>query len=287
MHGLPRILIVAAAVLALAACSAVRLSYNNADTLLRYMAWDYFDLDSGQSEHMQAAIARLHRWHRANEIPDYAALAAEAGKRVERGVTREDVAWAIANLRSRIRRVTARGAQDAAPILATLGPAQIAALEHKFAEKNEKYAKEYLSNDERKRHKAQLDRTLDRFHDFLGELTGEQRTKVDRFVAEHARYVELRFEDRQRWQHEVVALLRRYRQPEELGAHLSDLLLHPETRRAEEFAREERRWEEDLAALLVDLNGTLTAKQRARAVKRLERYAEDFGALAMRSKEGA
>ena len=59
----------------------------------------------------------------------------------------------------------------------------------------------------------------------------------------------------------------------------------PELRRSEEFIREDRRWDEDLARLIVDLDRSLSAEQRARVVQRLAGYAEDFAALAGEKKE--
>ena len=61
----------------------------------------------------------------------------------------------------------------------------------------------------------------------------------------------------------------------------------PELRRSEEFIREDARWEEDLGRLIVDLDRSLSPKQRAHVVRRLSDYAEDFAVLAGRKKEAA
>jgi len=280
-----RLLLAAAALLLAGGCGMIRVVYNNADTVLRFMARDYGDLDSTQTDQMRAALTRLHEWHRVNELPLYAALAKDAGRRIARGATAEDVAWAIAGVRARYRQLIVRAAEETAPVVATLGPAQLVALDHKFAEDNRKYAKEYLSADEKKRLRAQLKRTLEHFRDFLGDLTPEQEARIERFVKAGARHAVLRFEDRQRWQHDVIALIRQHRRPRELGERLGELFAVPEARRAEEYLREDRRWEGDLAHLVVDLDRTLSPKQRARAVKRFETYAEDFTVLAARKKD--
>src|SRR5258708_39415821 len=74
-------LLASAGVLALAACSASRVAYNNADTVIRFMASSYLDLDSAQSEDLKPRIARFHQWHRADELPVYAALLQSASRR--------------------------------------------------------------------------------------------------------------------------------------------------------------------------------------------------------------
>ena len=280
-------LLLAGGALGLAACSATRVAYDNADTLLRFMAASYLDLDAAQSDDLAPRIARFHQWHRANELPVYAALLRSASQRAAEGITAEDVAWGVANVRLRYRRFAAKAAEDAAPVLATLAPPQLAALEHKFAENNGKYTKEFLSSNDNERRRRQLKRMLERFRDFAGELTPDQEARIGRFALARERHVTLRFEDRQRWQRDFVAALRRERRPEELARRLAEMFEKPELRRSEEFIREDARWEEDLGRLIVDLDRSLSPKQRAHVVRRLSDYAEDFAVLAGRKKEAA
>ena len=264
----------------LTACSLTRVAYDYADSIVPYMASSYLDLDAVQSERLRPLIVRFHEWHRTNELPVYAALLRSASQRAAKGITADDVAWAMDSLRSRYRRLAAKAAEDAAPVLATLEPAQLAVLEHKFAESNEKYAKEYLPKDDAKRRRTQAKRMLDRFRDIAGSLTHEQEARIERFSLDHERHVELRFEDRQHWQRDLVALLREHRDPKDLGPRLAHLFYNPELRRSEEFSQEDKRWNEDFGRLIADLDRTLSERQRAHVVKRLSGYAEDFSVLA-------
>lgn len=269
-----------AACVLLASCSATRLAYDNADTALRFMIPSYLDLDAGQTEDMRLRIVRFHEWHRASELPAYAALMRSASERAARGITPEDVAWGFANLRSRYRVFAAKAAEDAAPVLATLAPEQIAALEHRFAENNQKFAKEFLAADGGKRRRAQVKRMLERFSDFAGDLTPDQEARIERFALAHESHVALRFEDRRLWQRDVIAALKQSRDAQELGASLAGMFRQPERRRTEAFIREDKAWEQDLGQLIVDLDRTLSARQRAQVVRRLSDYADDFAALA-------
>jgi hypothetical protein len=272
---------------ALVSCSATRLAYDNADTVLRFMASSYLDLDAAQSDDLAPRIVRFHQWHRSSELPVYAALLRSASQRAAKGITAEDVAWGLANVRSRYRILAAKAAEDAAPVLATLAPAQLAALERKLAEDNEKYAKKFLSSDDDERRRGQLKRMLGRFRDFAGDLSPDQEARIERFALDHERHVVLRFEDRQRWQRDCVAALKEQHEPQELGRRLAEMFARPELRRSEEFVREDKRWEEDLGQLIADLDRSLSAKQRAQVVRRLSDYAEDFSVLGGRRKEAA
>jgi Family of unknown function (DUF6279) len=272
---------------ALVSCSATRVAYDNADTMLRFMASSYLDLDAAQSDDLTPRIVRFHQWHRSSELPVYAALLRSAGQRAAKGITAEDVAWGLANVRLRYRRLAAKAAEDAAPVLATLANAQLAGLERKLAEDNEKFAKKFLSSDDRGRRRAQLKRMLERFRDFAGDLSQDQEARIERFALDSERHVALRFEDRQRWQRDLVAALKEQHEPQELGRRLAGMFTRPELRRSEEFVREDKRWDEDLGQLIVDLDRSLSPKQRAQVVRRLSDYAEDFAVLAGRRKEAA
>ncbi len=65
------------------------------------------------------------------------------------------------------------------------------------------------------------------------------------------------------------------------------MFTRPEARRSEEFLREDRRWDEDFAQLVVDLDRSLSPAQRARVVRRLSDYAEDCAVLAGKKTEAA
>jgi hypothetical protein len=264
----------------LASCSATRFAYDNADTALRFMVASYLDLDAEQTEDLRQRIVQFHQWHRQNELPAYAALMRSASERASRGITAEDVDWGLANLRSRYRSFGAKAAEDAAPVLATLTPEQVAALEHRFAENNQKYAKEFLAADGEKRRRAQARRMLGRFRDFAGDLTPDQEARVERFALAHEGHVVLRFEDRQNWQREVIEVLKQRRQTQDLGRRLAETFSVPELRRSETFLNEDKRWDEDLGRLIVELDRSLSPVQRAHVVRRLADYANDFAALA-------
>ena len=264
----------------LGACSATRMAYDNADTMLRFMASSYFDLDAAQAEDMRQRIEQFHQWHRKSELPAYAALLRSASERAAHGITTDDVAWGLENVRSRYRKFAAKAAEEAAPVLATLAPGQIATLERKFADNNEKFEREFLPPDDPERRRARAKRMLERFRDFTGDLSADQEVRIEVFVLANEKHVALRYEDRRRWQRDLVAAIRSHRDPKELGASLAEIFNKPELRRTEAFIREDKAWGEALAQLIVELDRSLSPAQRAHVVRRLSKYASDFAALA-------
>lgn len=264
----------------LSSCSAMRFAYDNSQALVRYEADEYFDFDDAQAQEFRERLARYHDWHRDAELPVYVTLLETAREKVAAGVTAPDITWGIAALRGRYHAAGVKAIEDGAPILVTLRDKQIKTMEKKFAEGNRKFEKEFLAGEERKQHRARTKRMFERFHDWIGDLSDEQEARIERFVREHARYTVLRFEDRKRWQREVAAIIRQNRNPADLAARLAAVVTHPETRRSAEYLSVAARWEADLADLLADIDRMLTQEQRARLLKRIAGFADDFRVLA-------
>jgi hypothetical protein len=266
--------------LSLASCSAIRVTYNNADLWLRWTANRYFDLQPSQAEELRMRIARLHQWHRAHELPLYVELLRAAAARVNRGLTDQDVAWGAEAVRGRYRALVARGASEFAPLLVALRPEQIAHLENRFAEDNQKYAKRFLSGDEKRRATARTDRIAGHLNDWIGKLTDAQEQRVSAMVRSTPTLAENGLAERRRHQAELLDILRSDHRPDSLAPRITDLLVNWEAHRTPEQARDGKYAEAQFFRMLLDLDRMLGAEQRGVAVQRLQRYADDFGMLA-------
>ncbi|MGE5794801.1 MAG: DUF6279 family lipoprotein [Bacteroidota bacterium] len=276
-----RWLLVLAAVAALAGCGTVmRVVYNNGDFALRVMANEYFDTNGDQEVVLKAQLARFHEWHRREELPAYSQLFQGAAERAARGLEAEDVTWAIASVRSRYRQVVAQAAEDGAPVIATFKPDNYAALDRKFAEVNAKFTKDYLAGDQAKRDRARAKWFEERVEWFVGDLTEQQVAIIHRFVQSQPRMNEVRLADRKRRQQAFVALIRQYQSSPQLAERMREFFVHWERDRGPEHARLAREWEGRLSQLVVELDRTLTAEQRAKLVGRFESLAEDSRVLA-------
>jgi Family of unknown function (DUF6279) len=276
-----RWLLVLAGAAALAGCGTVmRVVYNNGDFALRVMANEYFDTNGDQEVILKAQLARLHEWHRREELPAYSRLFQSAAERAARGLNAEDVSWAVASVRERYRQVVAQAAEDGAPVIATFKPDNYAALDRKFAEVNAKFTKDYLAGDQAKRDRARAKWFEERAEWFVGDLTEQQVAIIHRFVQSQPRMNEVRLADRKRRQQAFVALIRQYQSSPQLAERMREFFVHWERDRGPEHARLARDWEGRLSQLVVELDRTLTVEQRAKLVGRFESLAEDSRVLA-------
>lgn len=275
------LILVLAVEAATAGCGSVmRVAYNNGDVAARFKAHEYFDLHGEQSDRLKAQIARFHAWHRREELPRYAALFGDASARLAAGLTRADVAWAIAAVRERYRVTVEQAADEFAPVAATMDPDNLAALERKLAENNEQFARDFLSGDAAKQARARARRLSGWVDDWLGTVTPEQEALIAAFVQAQPELDRVRLEDRRRRQREFVALLRAHGKAPDLAARLRDYLVNWERDRGAEHRRQARAWEDRLVTLIVDLDGSLTPQQRDHVVRRFAFFAAEARVLA-------
>lgn len=253
-----------ALVLLLAACSTLRLAYDNAETYLYFRASRYLDLDAAGSEELEQRIGELLAWHRKHALPQYAEVSEEAAKRVARGLSREDLDWGADAVVAHARESLRFAAQRIAPMLDRLTPEQVAHIEERFAADNRRFAREHLSGSEEERRRRRARRLEHRLEEWVGRLSPAQLQIVRRFSERTPLHAELRARNRARLQAELIAMVRGREAQKRLPEWVSGVVrIRPE-----------------YAALLLELDATLTPAQRSRAEAKLRRYAEDFRILA-------
>ena len=274
-----RAVLLAVALSLLGGCSGVRLAYDNADTYLRWRAGNYLDLHGEAADDLDERIGAFLRWHRAKALPEYARLAEEAERRLGDGLSREDVVWGYDSVRTHVSRSLAEAAQRIAPLLDRLNDEQIRHLEARLQEDNRKFARENLRGSEKERRKRRAERLEDRLEDWVGRLSEAQQQRVREFSERAPLTAQMRDQDRKRLQGEFLSILR----SRAAQKRLPELAAQWERGRDPAFVKANQAGREELFALLLDLDRTLSPEQRARAQGHFRRYSEDFAVLASRA----
>ncbi|HVK55064.1 MAG TPA: DUF6279 family lipoprotein [Burkholderiales bacterium] len=281
-------LVLIIACLFLSACASLPIAYNNADLFVRYKVDGHFDLQGSQKTEFSTRLVRFHQWHRSHELPQYEGLLRAAERRLADGLTEDDVNLTIDAVRERYRALVRQVAHDAAPVLSTLSPTQIAHLEERFVEENRKFAKKQrIGESEEAQVKARIKWMSKQFEDWIGDLTPQQEARIAAMIKATPSLAEPRLEERKRQQQRFVALLRTQRTPDELATALQDLLENMESHRSPAFAAALREAEPRFVQLLLDMDKSLTPSQRAFAITRFGSYAADFRTLARKGRASA
>ena len=262
--------------LLLQGCSVSRVAYNNADVVLRWQAGYYFDVEGEQSDQFDRGLAAVLAWHRTDALPQYARLANEMAARLQRGIKRQDLEWSYDALREQIRQTLVAAAGESAGLLDRLSPGQIEHFEGRLAEANRKFAKEEVQGTVEQLHKRRMKRNLERLEEWFGSLDDAQEERVRQYGARAPLAGALRERDRKRRQAEFLAMLR----ARDAKRRLAPLLERWDSDREPAYAKAMHATRDEYMKLLLDLDRTLSAEQRAHAVARLRRFGELFDSLA-------
>lgn len=273
-----RLALCALSLLVISGCSMVRVGYGHLDSVATWMAHDYFDLNSEQRDAFAQRFERLHTWHRHEQLPEYARFLEETQKRANRGLQAADMAWLLDGFRQRYTLIAARGAADAADLLATLSPEQIESFKQHLDKVNKKFLRDNHSGDsEIERRKVVEKRTLSRLRDWVGSLSNAQEAQVITLLQSMPLVDKLRHEDRLRAQREFLALLEQRKGDRKLFTQrLRHWLEHWEAGRGAEQAKLfDESWKKR-AEIYAAIHRTLTAEQRNHLQHRLQDYIDDF-----------
>ena len=266
-------------VAAVSGCSVVRFAYDNADTYLHWRATSYLDLHGEAVDELHERIQQLLAWHRTQALPQYVRIADDAARRLSRGLARQDLDWGYDSLMVQARQSLHAAAGCVAPMLDLLTPAQLAHLEERLAEDNRKFARENLRGSEEERRQRRARRAEEQLEDWVGRLSQTQVDRIRRFSERAPLAAELRDRDRKRIQAEVLAMIR----AGQAAARLPEFAANWQRGRDPAFAAVNEAWRQEVSAMLLDIERTLTPAQRARAVAQLQRYARDMRMLAAKA----
>jgi primosomal protein N'' len=281
----------AIALLALAAaCSTLKLGYDNADSLLAFALDSYFDLDDEQEQLARERARTIVAWHRATQLRDYVELIEAAGRRIETSVSVDEVLGYYAEMNRRLVAIGARSAPELALLALTLTPSQIEYFAEKLAQDNAKARRQLARNAGRDALDARVKAGVERAKEWFGTVTPEQERLIRTTLAQRAGNHAWWIAERERQQRELIALLQRIvaeRPPPALAARWFEEYFA----RLAEPADPERhaqlqRFRLGNAELIAQLINSASPAQKAALLKKLRGYADDFTTLAAAAPRG-
>jgi hypothetical protein len=277
--------IVLAFAILLAACSSLRLAYNNADTLLYWWLDAYVDFDSGQKADIKQDIGEFFRWHRKTQLQDYVQFLQRAQRQLHANPTTADLMADYVDIRDRTEALLLRSAPDIAELALSLKPEQLAAMEKKFAKNNADFRKKNMKGDAEDQNKFRFKKSMEQFELWFGGFSDEQeaiiRTASDARPLDNALWLD----ERMRRQLKIMNLARKImkEQPSKQVA----------TQWVEELIRlgfdrfgipERKAFFDGYTQSTLELVHTVvrisTPEQKAHAHKRMEGWIKDLNTLA-------
>jgi len=276
--------IVLAFALLLAACSSLRLAYNNADTLLYWWIDAYVDFDGEQKAEVKQDINNFFRWHRKTQLQDYVQFLQRAQRQLRGNVTQADLVADYADIRDRTEALLLRSAPDIAEMALSLKPEQLDSMEKKFAKNNAAFRKKNMKGDSEDQNKFRYKKSMEQFELWFGDFSNEQEDIIRR--ASDARPLDnaLWLDERMRRQLKIMTLARKImhdKPSKEVATKWIEDLIRSGFDR---FGISERKaffdnYERATVELVHTVISIATPAQKAHAHKRMESWIKDLNTL--------
>jgi hypothetical protein len=267
----------------LAGCSSVQTGYRNAPTLLYWWLDSYVDFNAAQDPPVRESLAALHAWHRQQELPAYADLLGRMQQQAGGPVSPELVCTYTRQVRGHLQRLIAQSTDGLARLVPTLEEEQLRHLAQKFEKNNQKWREEWLDGTPAELLERRLERTVDRYEDFYGDLTDAQITLLRQRLAASGFDARTAWAERLRRQQDMLRVFQEHRgatRPAHVKAEMLALVQRnldsPEPVYRAQF---EGMLKEGCQTLAL-LHNSASAAQRRHLIERLRRYESDFRTLA-------
>jgi hypothetical protein len=276
--------IIGAALIALTACSAVRLGYDNGPSLALWWLDRYLDLDDAQEERARPLLREWFGWHRSTQLPGYAQWLAELRRQV---VGAEQVCRLAETARDRLWPAVDRALPAGAELLPSITPAQWRYLEQRFAERQAELRKSHAQPLPEARRAAALERAVERAEQNYGEISEAQRRLLAAAVASSPMDPEAWLADRAARHRGFVQALQRAQQEADLARRTAALraavqayAFGSSTPGGNAADERQARWQQHGCEWTARLHATTTPAQRQHLRERIGAWEEDLRALA-------
>ena len=271
----------------LAGCSAVRFGYEQAPSLAYWWLDGQMDFSSEQTPKVRDTLDRLQAWHRRQELRPYADLLARAATLAEGAVTTEQACQLTQEVQQRMNVFVREAIRLAAPVAATTELRQIRHLGQHQEQKNTQWETQWLQGSEASRLQYRLDKLVDRYTDFYGNLSDAQVKLLRQQLEQSVWSPQWGRQERLRQQRDLLNALMRIeqdkpgiRQAEEILQGVWSRWMQPPS----EVDRQRwQNWQEQGCKQMAELHNSTSAEQRQRAARRLRAYEKDLRELAGRS----
>ena len=268
---------------ALAACSALKLGYATLPEVAYWWLDGYLDLEDAQSQRVREDLQRVHAWHRSNELPKVVALLQRMERMALQDITPAQACAFEPEVRERYLALRERAEPAIVTNALTVTPEQLKHLERKYARNNREFEKEWLRPPPAERRDKRVKLIAERLETVYGTVTDVQRTAIrELFEAAPFPAAQVLAERKRRQQDTLAVLQRLTTQQISLGDARTDIrgLLERFSESPDPAYRTyQASFVQDGCRLVAVVHNAATPAQREHAVKRFRGWQRDLGEL--------
>lgn len=268
------------ALLLLQGCSAIKLGYQQLPTLAYLWLDNAVSFNEAQTDRAKEALTNVHRWHKSQELGTYLDLLQRSNELSLGSVQANQVCSVWAEIQSKMDRSMRVAITQAAPVVQMLGPRQLSHLARHQESKNEDWDKEWLQGSANERLDRRLQKTLERYRSFYGDLSATQIALVKTQISQSVWQPEWGRHDRLRREQDLLSTLRQLTQskapPDQIEAALFGVWQRWFMPPDEAGRALVQKMTQQACDNLAQIHNSASPEQRQRATRRLRAYEQDI-----------
>jgi hypothetical protein len=278
MHSIRLFWVLILSSLLVTGCSLGVMSYRHADWLLVYKIDDWVNLNAEQKTWLKPRLTQLQTWHRSHELIHVQRLL-RASQSLAAGTPKEEEIQAIyVESVLMLNRTLEHVLPDMLLLMNRLEPAQIAHLERSLAKANRKLAKDIALTPEARRG-LRAKKAVKQFERWFGSLSPSQTDDLIKRVDALPLLDEMHLNNRQRWQNELLNLLKSKPESKLFATEVRSLMLDPQRRRHSIYDQAWKRQQQEWVSIVAWMVKHATPAQKARLQKKLGGYDDEVSYL--------
>ncbi len=270
-------------VLLISGCST-KFGYNNIDWLIHWYVDDYVDLDQQQRKQFDTQMDMFLAWHRDTELPLYRSQLVDIQQKVTVGdLDQQQWLGHLDQIRQHYTRSRDEFANLMAPLASTLTDEQVSELFAELKDQDEEDREDELAETPEQDRQDRLERMVERMESWFGQFNGRQIALLESYVDNYESSFMQRMDYRARFQQASALLLEQRNGREDFESELVFMIQNPEQYQGEELKSLREQRSKQFAALLADINKTLSVAQREHLVEEIQDLIDDVDDLMLPS----
>ena len=266
-----------------AGCSLIKVSYNRAPALTYWWLDRYLDFEEAQKPVIRQALARLHAWHYAHELPGYIQLLGDVQHLINGSITPAQVCSVVDRVRDHANALNAQAARITITLAPSLTPDQLTHLADKFEDRNEDWREDWMEGTPKARQAYRLKQAVKRAENLYGTIDDQQVSLLALAIATSSFDAEISYAGILYREQEALRVLHDVAEHRLAGDAAADgikryydELLAP---RDQAYAAYIHTLTDESCRLIADFHNTTTPAQRKHATEKLQDYIDDLSAV--------
>ena len=263
----------------------VKTLYNQLDWLIADHLQSYVELSDEQQHSLRLHIEQSLLWHKSSQLPLYVEwltkFRADVISQPEAAVLEQD----LEQLQTFVRNLRIHAADELSVLLPSLSAKQRRELYAGMEKKNSEFADRFINISREQQLEQYIERTRDRFDEWLGSLTTEQEAMIRASAIDIKSVAGEVLKTRRRWQQEFIRILDGQDQVVTTKQALRELFANLDRLRSKDYQQDAHHNQQIFIGLIISVANSMSKDQRDYFSAKVANYSRYFMELAEEARD--